>query len=104
MRDGIPSFVNYASLYYLECLHIWKTRSAEDFNTEQTILHYARPGLQIIRFEANSPLSDHFHDEFSRISPRLQQLDVDFKSVTISELGLARFLGRMTSLEGIHTT
>ncbi|KAF2996294.1 hypothetical protein E8E13_005396 [Curvularia kusanoi] len=86
----------------LEDLNIWKTKSAEQMNTERTILHYAHPGLRDLRVDASGPLSDHFLDELGRLSPRLQQLDIDFKNVTISKEGLARFLGRMPSLESIH--
>lgn len=86
----------------LEDLNIWKTRSAEEFNTEENILHYVHPGLRDIRVDASGPLSDSFLDEISRLCPRLQQLDIDFKNVTISKKGLTRFLARMSSLEGIH--
>ena len=86
----------------LEDLNIWKTRSAEESNTEETILHYVHSGLRDLRVDASGPLSDGFLDEISRLCPRLQQLDIDFKNVTISKKGLARFLQQMLSLEGIH--
>ncbi|KAF2623067.1 hypothetical protein BU25DRAFT_304491, partial [Macroventuria anomochaeta] len=86
----------------LEDLNIWKTKSAEEFNTEDTILHYVQPGLRDLRVDASGPLSDSFLDEVSRLCPRLQQLDIDFKNVTISKKGLARFLQQMSYLEGLH--
>jgi hypothetical protein len=86
----------------LEGLNVWKTSSAETANTEEAILHYAHPGLRYMRVEASSPLSDRFLDELSCLSPRLRELDIDFKNATISKPCLARFPDRTTSLEGIH--
>ncbi|KAJ4982908.1 hypothetical protein SVAN01_11610 [Stagonosporopsis vannaccii] len=86
----------------LEDLNIWKTESAESSNTEQAILHYVHPGLRDIRIDASARLSDYFLDELSRLCPQLQQLDIDFKNVTISKQGLTRFLQRMSSLQGVH--
>lgn len=86
----------------LEDLNIWKTKSSEELNTEENILHYVHPGLRDLRVDASGPLSDFFLDELGRLSPRLQQLDIDFKNVTITKEGLARFLQRMSYLEGIH--
>lgn len=86
----------------LEDLNIWKTDSAESSNTEEAILHYVHPGLRDIRIDASGPLSDHFLDELSRLSPLLQQLDIDFRNVAISKSGLARFLQCMPCLQGVH--
>lgn len=86
----------------LEDLSIWKTDSAESANTEEAILHYVHPGLRDIRIDASACLSDSFLEELSRLCPQLQQLDIDFKKVTISKQGLARFLQRMPSLQGVH--
>jgi hypothetical protein len=86
----------------LEDLNIWKTKSSEELNTEENILHYVHTGLRDLRVDASGPLSDFFLDELSRLSPRLQQLDIDFKNVTITKEGLARFLQKMSHLEGIH--
>ncbi|KZM24916.1 uncharacterized protein EKO05_0002712 [Ascochyta rabiei] len=86
----------------LEDLNIWKTRAAEEFNTEENILHYVHPGLRDLRVDASGPLSDFFLKEISRLCPHLQQLDIDFKNVTITKKGLASFLRKMSSLEGLH--
>ncbi|KAF9690546.1 hypothetical protein EKO04_011538 [Ascochyta lentis] len=86
----------------LEDLNIWKTKAAEEFNTEENILHYVHPGLRDLRVDASGPLSDFFLKELSRLCPRLQQLDIDFKNVTITKEGLASFLKNMSSLEGLH--
>ena len=86
----------------LEDLNIWKTKSSEHSNTEGSILHYVHPGLRDLRVDASSLLSDFFLDELSRLCPRLQQLDMDFRNVSFTRQGLARFLRKMSHLRGIH--
>lgn len=86
----------------LEDLNIGKSRSAQKLNTESAILHYVHYGLRDLRVDASASLSDNFLDEISRLCPLLQQLDMDFQNVTISENGLARFLKQMHHLQGIH--
>lgn len=94
--------LNQLQFPLLEDLNVWRTKSAEELNTENAILHYMHSGLRDLRVDASGPLSDHFLDEVSRLCPRLQQFDMDFQNVTISAGGLARFLQRMHHLEGIH--
>lgn len=42
----------------LEDLNIWKTKSSEHSNTEDTTLHYVHPGLRDLRVDASGRLSD----------------------------------------------
>ncbi|KAF3039691.1 hypothetical protein E8E12_002071 [Didymella heteroderae] len=86
----------------LEDLNMWRTRGAEEFNTENAILHYIHSGLRDLRVDASGPLSDRFLDEVSRLCPCLQQFDMGFQNATISKQGLVRFLQQMHRLEGIH--